>query len=536
MRAMIHRARTACLLLRAAPTALLVIGGACLRAPSASAPTPVEERNASGHANAPQSAAAPVRFLLVNDVYVSDTLRDGSGGLARLAAWRDSVERAERTRVLLVMAGDLFSPSLLSKWFAGRQMVEAFNAARLDYATLGNHEFDVDRAQFTQRLAESRFQWLSANCAFGDGTPFPRVRGWDTLSVNGARLGIFGTTILAEYRSWVKCTDPDLAARAAVDTLTALGVDAIVALTHQPLWHDSLTMARDARITALVGGHEHDGRRIAFGERVLVKAASNVRTAIDVALEPSASGWRARDAVVRPSRTWREDPTVRAVSAAWGDTLKQRIGADRVLGIAPEPIDAVDSTSRGGESRFGNLVADAYRVGTGSDVALVNSGAMRFDDMIDAGPVTSHTIESVFLFADETRVVRVPITGRRLRALLEHGVSVRRLGTGAYPQVSGVHFRFDPERPSGERVIGPITRPDGRSIGDDEMITLAMPTFPVCRGGDGYDIPEGRAVCEAALADESRVPRSAALVIAHLESMGGTIIAPALGRVQRSTP
>ena len=530
---MLRRARAARLVHGVVTATLLVFAGACHRVPiNSTANDPTTDRSTVTTESA--ATRARVRLLLVNDVYVSDTLRDGSGGLARLAAWRDSVERADSARVLFVMAGDLFSPSLLSKWFHGRQMVEAFNAARLDYATLGNHEFDVDRAQFTQRIDESSFQWLSANCGFGDGTDFPGVRGWDTVSVNGVRVGIFGTTILAEYRSWVRCTDPDVAARAAVDTLATLNVDAIVALTHQPIWHDSLTMAREPRITVLLGGHEHDGRRITFGDRILVKAASNVRSAIDVALESSPNGWRTRDTTLRPSRTWRENPAVHAVTAAWGDTLQQRIGSDRVLGVAPEPIDAVDSTSRGGESRFGNLVADAYRMGTRSDVALVNSGAMRLDDMIDAGPVTTHTIESVFLFADETRVLRVPITGRRLRLLLEHGVSARRLGTGAYPQVSGVHFHFNPRLPSGARLIGPITRPDGRIIGDEETLTLAMPMFPLCRGGDGYEVPEARAQCEEALADESRVPRSAALVIAHVESMGGTIMAPAVGRVQRS--
>src|SRR4051812_23718952 len=72
-----------------------------------------------------------VRFLLVNDVYVVDTLRDGSGGLARVAALRQRLERdSAGGRIVFMLAGDVLSPSLLSKWYAGRQMVDAFNAAR----------------------------------------------------------------------------------------------------------------------------------------------------------------------------------------------------------------------------------------------------------------------------------------------------------------------------------------------------------------------------------------------------------------------
>lgn len=493
--------------------------GACARAPRPSVSA--------------AASTSPVRFLLVNDVYVSDTLRDGSGGLARVAAWRDSVELVSGERVLFLLAGDLFSPSLLSKWFNGRQMVEAFNAARLDYGTLGNHEFDVSREEFTARVNESSFRWLSANCRYGDGAPFPTVRGWDTLTVQGTRIGIFGTTVLAEYRSWVRCTDPDVAGRAAIDTLERLGVDLIVGLTHQFIYHDSATLVNEPRATLLFGGHEHDGRRVAHDGRLLLKAASNARTAIYAEARRAGGEWQLRDTVLKPSRTWREQAATAVVNAAWRDTLTRRIGADRVIGVASEPIDAVDSTSRGGESRFGNLVADAYRIGTNADVALINSGAMRLDDMLGPGPITAHEIESVFLFADETRVVTFPLTGARLREVLEHGVSQRRLGTGAYPQVSGVMFRFDPRLATGARVLGDLRRTDGSTIRTADVVRVSLPTYPACLGGDGYVIPEARAACDAYTVDSNIAPRSAQLLISHVESMNGRIDMPAIGRVNR---
>ena len=39
----------------------------------------------------PPEPLKPVRFLLINDVYVADTLNDGSGGLARVATVRHRV-------------------------------------------------------------------------------------------------------------------------------------------------------------------------------------------------------------------------------------------------------------------------------------------------------------------------------------------------------------------------------------------------------------------------------------------------------------
>ena len=133
----------------AALALLAALSAGCVRRTT----TPVAQRG---------TTAGAVRFLLVNDVYVLDTLRDGRGGLARVAALRQELER-DGGRVLFGVAGGGLSPSLLSKWYAGRQMVDAFNAARLDYATFGNHEFELDRDTLVARIRASRFRWVSAS-------------------------------------------------------------------------------------------------------------------------------------------------------------------------------------------------------------------------------------------------------------------------------------------------------------------------------------------------------------------------------------
>ena len=69
----------------------------------------------------PPEPLDPVRFLSINDVYVADTLRDGTGGLARVATVRNRL--ADQGKVLFVLAGDFLSPSLLSKIYVGSQRV-----------------------------------------------------------------------------------------------------------------------------------------------------------------------------------------------------------------------------------------------------------------------------------------------------------------------------------------------------------------------------------------------------------------------------
>lgn len=471
-------------------------------------------------------------MLLVNDVYVTDTLRDGTGGVARVAALRDSIERATRSRVYFVLAGDFLSPSILGKWYGGAQMTDAFGAARLDLAVFGNHEFDGSRANLLARVAESRFRWLSGNCYERNGQSFAGTRNWDTLRLGGVRVGIYGSVITREYPAYVDCRDADAATTALVDTLQRAGAELIVGLTHRNFRDDTATLARDPRITAILGGHDHDGRKYSRGPQLLVKAMSNVRTAVLVTFTERNGVWRADEQTLTTKRGMREEPRTKATVQRWQDSLVKRIGPDRTIGIAAEPINAIDSLNRR-ESRFGNLVADGIRHGTDADVGMINSGALRYDDIMPAGPITRHMFEAVFLFADETRVVTFSLTGARLRELLENGVRTGGLGDGPYPQISGVRFAIDARRPSGQRIVGDLTRDDGRVIGPTDMLRVSFVTFPACRGGDGYRIPEAEAACAAYAANNASAPRTVDLLVRRVEGMGGRIVLPEIGRVRR---
>ncbi len=494
--------------MRRSLSALLLLAAACV--PSAKAPEPLN----------------PVPFLLINDVYVADTLADGRGGLARVATVRNRL--ADQGRVLFVLAGDVLSPSVLSRYYAGRQMVEALNAAKLDYATFGNHEFELDRDTLIARIGESSFKWLSANCTLADGTPFPGVQPWDTVRVTGQLVGLFGLTLEGAYRSYVTCADPAEAARRAVDTLTAVGAELIVGLTHQAIEADRELLAREPRLDLILGGHEHEAHDSVVAGRHVVKADANARSAQFVTLWGGKGEWRQAVGLVPMNSRLPDDTAVARVVAAWNDSLRARLGPERQVGSSEAPIDARDAVSRREESAIGNLVTDALRSGTGADVALLNAGAMRLDDVIPAGPVTNYQLESIFLFADETRVVTFPITGVRLREVLEHGVSDSSLGRGGFLQVSGVRFTYDPARPSGGRILGDLRRPDGSIVGPGDTLRVAFAGYPACQGGDGYRVPEAAGSCEAL----ARAPRAADLLIRYVaDSLRGHIGAPQAGRI-----
>src|SRR5438132_1836885 len=132
-----------------------------------------------------------VTLLQINDVYSTVPI-NGVGGLARIATLKQRLS-ANGHPVLMLLAGDFLSPSVASTVFKGEQMVATLNAAGLDYATLGNHEFDFGIDMLKQRIADSSFTWIVSNVvdaktggAIGKAVPYV-VR-----DVGGMKVGIIG--------------------------------------------------------------------------------------------------------------------------------------------------------------------------------------------------------------------------------------------------------------------------------------------------------------------------------------------------------
>jgi 5'-nucleotidase len=437
-------------------------------------------------------ATAPVTILQVNDVY-STVPVDEVGGLARVAALKRQLAASGR-QPFLVMAGDFLSSSVASTIFKGEQMIAALNAAGLDLATLGNHEFDFGVDLLLQRMKEARWEWVVSNVIdrttnrpIGNAAPYV-VRTFGGLKVGFIGLCLTGEGIRGDTLQRIRLIDPLEAAATYLPALRKEQVDVTIALTHLTFEEDRALADRFPDIDLIVGGHEHFPIAAIENGTLISKAGSDAKfvARIDLLRRPKGAVERFYE-LIPITGAIEDDPktaeVVNAYEAKLGTELKAVVGTSRV------PLDGATARLRASETNLGNLVADAMRAETGSDVALINSGGIRGDRVHEPGPITRFEIVQLHPFGNVICTVAVP--GRVLLDALNHAVSRLPAAAGQFPQVSGLSMHVDLNQAAGSRVREVTVQ--GQPLDLKRTYTLALPDF-VLLGGDGYKMFAGQKV------------------------------------------
>lgn len=397
-------------------------------------------------------APASVTILHFNDIYEIDAVENGaSGGLARVATVLDRLKKAGPP-VIVTLGGDFLSPSAIGtaridgEPLAGRQMVDVLNGIGLDWATLGNHEFDLPEAGFRARLAEAKFKVIVSNVTDGNGNLFEHTMRSAIVPVrsNGRtiRLGVFGLVLDFTKKPWIRYSPPIDAAREQIADLRGK-TDAIIALTHLPLADDQALVEACPEIDLVLGGHEHENWMIRRGSGFtpIVKADANVRS---VAIVTMAFGPGARPSVDAKfqvlDRTVPLQPRVqtqvrRWVTSAFDAFRREGFTPEDVVVTIPEPLDGRATTVRMRSGTLTTLIASAMlHEAKGADVAILNGGSIRIDDVLPAGPVRQYDMIRILPFGD--KVVSAAIDGELLTQVLEIGLTNQ--GSGGFLHTAGV--------------------------------------------------------------------------------------------------
>lgn len=401
-------------------------------------------------------------FLHLNDVYEISPLSDGSGGLARVAALRQSL-KAKNPNTYTIVAGDFTSPSVIAtlrhegKRIRGRHMVEVFNTLGIDAVAFGNHEFDYDYDDLQARLNESRFTWLGTNLRWvqsdsivgpffqqrseSERKPCPDYQIVEFTDADGTRLrvGLWGVTVTINSKPYVHYLDPLDAAQRTCETLRGQ-CDVQVGLTHLDIEDDLKLAARLPDVPLLMGGHDHDNMLHRVGRTAVAKADANARTVYVHRLryDKRRGQVQVRSELRSIDAQLPEEPNTAAVVAKWEKIKEEALqsagfNAAAQVTVLKTPLDCREAFIRHQQAPVGKIILNAMLAAAREkpDCALLNSGSIRIDDVL-SGPVRE--IDVVRLLPFGGGISEVEMRGALLQRTLD--ASLRNKGKGGYLQLA----------------------------------------------------------------------------------------------------
>ena len=475
--------------------------------------------------------AEPHRLVLI---HLNDWDQMGAAGrVARTIEAEKAAAEADGATVLVTFGGDLISPSLMSGIDQGAHMIDLAEQVGIQYATLGNHEFDFGPEVLKTRIAESDFAWISSNVT-ENGASIPGVGGAKMVEAGGYKIALIGlttpdTSFLSSPGKSVAFEDYRSAAAREADAMKEQGADFVVVLSHggESLERD-LTRAVKS-VDLVLGGHDHVARTAYDGRDMTVSAGSQgeflAKTVINLDRVEKRGKlrlvWKPTFELVATAGV-APAPKVQAQVDEYSAALDRELG--QKIGSAGVEMDTRRASIRTQETAFGNLVAEASRLATDADVGFANGGGIRGDTVYEAGTeLTRKTILAELPFGNST--VKLELTGAQLREALEVGVSRIEDVAGRFPQVAGLTFSFDASKPAGSRVVDVTV--GGKPLDAAGTYSLATNDY-VAGGGDGYGVFRGAKV----LVDGDAGGLLATQVIDYIKSVG-TVSTGIDGRIKR---
>lgn len=457
----------------------------------------------------PAVAAQQITLLHVNDSHShlaawgpKDANLDGTlGGLPKAAAII-AAEKASDTNAILVHAGDFTHGDLFFNEYLGVPELQILKSLGLDALVFGNRDFqlgpDFLNAVLTAAWSDGGVPVLGANIVSGSHDLGKWITPTLMKEANGVKVGLFGLSykgslakpspvVIAPYL-------PDLAP-AKVTELRNAGAQVIVCITHFGMdrarqlaqtvsgidvivnAHDNWETPEPEDVTRPDGGITHivsAGHLYRWVGRLRLSVEGDSVSVVDYQLIGA-------DAETTPLPWVQEsiNNLESGIVARSGDVFHLRLAwAAQDIGTTLDPARAKRDTP------LGNLMTDAYREWTHTDVAVEALGVL--DDPFPRGPVVGADVFRAMSFSFtpvtvEGRQIVRPLELVTFRTKGEHLAAalnkMLELGGDAFPQVSGIRFVYDSERPKEARIISESIKVNGMDLVPDQFYSVTATKY-----------------------------------------------------------
>ena len=413
-----------------------------------------------------------ISLLHTNDIhshYRSDVHAPYLGGAARLKTLIDRL-RAESSASLLVDGGDWTEGQLYYYLGAGVESYKMMDRMGYDVAVIGNHDWLNGADILLKVIRESgmRTTPVAANIDYRNYRQEKefkeRIPQFTIREIAGAKIAFFGLLtyefIYDTFLDPMKITSPFETAKKLSEHLKKdLGVDYVVAISHNSLPVNRKVLEVAPLLDLIVGAHDHKkvvrpivvqrqgaqpGWLVETGfwgrylGRVQLKVTRNTAIPGKVRVEPVSGELIPVDDRIA------EDPEISRVVDSLEGRLEQKYGPIFHDHVADSETDF---ERLGPESEIGDLMADALREAVGSDLALdhqrfiyssIAAGTLRTADIYNAAPAVYSPV------TDKSWTIQtLSLKGSTLQFLFNLLLTPQKFADGNEPSFSGMKIVYD---------------------------------------------------------------------------------------------
>lgn len=484
--------------------------------------------------NKPAVAKKDISIIYTTDVHCG---LDKNIGYASLYDYKEKLK--ETNYVTLVDSGDYLQGEFIGAISQGEYVMEVMNKVQYDIITLGNHEFDYGIDVLSERLKEFKGDITSCNFSYigKKENKLNMIKPYVIKDYGYKKVGFIGVTTpttLTTSDPKIFIEDGEVAydfgasskeafyslVQKNIDNCKKDGADYVVLLSHlgnrenySP--YSSKDVLMNTRgVLAFLDGHAHidfpwakiknkdnvDTLLVGAGYKLNEFASLTITTAGEISYEFVTK---------HDSKNETIEQFVSEIKQ------KGKEAGSKVIANIDIDLSIKDENGlrmiRNREMPIGNLVADAYRNISGSNISVVNGGGIRDD--LKKGDVTYEQIMNVHPFGnvlmekkttgskilDYLEFTSMKTQKERIKDNLPYGES------GAFAQVSGIKYTIDTSIPtsvvtteSGEfvRIDGPrrvknvqiLENGTYVDIDANKEYTISSHNFLLSSGGDGANM------------------------------------------------
>ncbi len=450
----------------------------------------------AGHVYSQSQGQRNIVVLYENDVHCA------MDGYAKLAGLRDAI--ADTADVFLVSNGDYVQGQTVGAISKGQYVVDVMQAMGYDAVTLGNHEFDYGMERMFELLRQVPVPVVC--CNLHDVRTGRLVYAPFVIKRMGnkriAFVGVVTPTSMEDeayafkderdsiiYDLQVKDI-PELVQR-AVDEARKAGADYVILDSHlgevpTARHSDSHTVvANTTGIDIVLDGHSH---AVIVADTVMNKAGKPV-----IVTQTGTKFANIGKLLITPEGKMSVSfiPVERVMErnayvAEVVDSINGMLNAQTSRMVCHSDVDLRITDDQGNEinrvaeTNAGDIVTDAFRLVTGSDIAVLNCGSIRNE--VKAGDLTYGDLLSMLPY--DNYIVVAEVKGSTIVAMLNKLMAFLPKPDGQFPQVSGMKFIVHEKehRVSDVQILNSYTQ-HYEPVNLDRVYTVATTKYCVTDGG-----------------------------------------------------